>query len=104
MDGRTKVREVTRMTVPPIEKVANLLTQYVHEERFAEAMELLKLVRNRLPEDILTYNQGLLCHRMGNLNEAIRFFQRSIELAPNTPMVHWAYSLVLLLSGNLRRG
>ena len=92
------------MTIPPIEKVAGLLTQYVDEERFAEAMELLKLVRNRLPEHVLTYNQGLLSHRMCNPSEAIRYFERSIELFPNAPMVHWAYSLALLVSGNLRRG
>jgi hypothetical protein len=47
---------------------------------------------------------GLLSHRMGNLSEAIRLFERSLKLEPNAPMVHWAYSLALLTSGNLRRG
>ncbi|HEX4796737.1 MAG TPA: tetratricopeptide repeat-containing glycosyltransferase family protein [Humisphaera sp.] len=92
------------MTNPPIDKTAQLLTQYSNEERFAEALQILKTLRGRLPEHVLAYNEGLLCHRMCNLSEAIRLFERSIKLEPNAPMVHWTYSLALLTSGNLRRG
>jgi Flp pilus assembly protein TadD len=56
-----------------------------------------------VPESAGAYlTLGMLAGRMGNLAEAVRLLQRSIELNPSDPITHINLSNALVLTGDHR--
>jgi tetratricopeptide (TPR) repeat protein len=71
------------------------------EEAVACYQKSLSLNPNRA---VVLDNLGLAFVDQGNYDEAAACCRRSMELDPDSPHVHWAQSLLMLLKGDFERG
>jgi len=49
-------------------------------------------------------NLGVLCQRLGRIDEALACGKKAVELAPREPLAHVNYGMGLLLAGELAKG
>lgn len=69
---------------------------YVGKGDFARALNILKLYERKFPDDAYAlFRIGQLWVSLNRSEEALPYYNRSIELQPDNPTVHFARSLVL---------
>ncbi|MCI0408994.1 MAG: tetratricopeptide repeat protein, partial [Acidobacteria bacterium] len=82
--------EARRMR-PSDEKVLNALgLVYFKQEKYGEADEIYRLLILANPESLpLHFNHGLICFKLGKLDQAEGAFLRALEIKPDNPKIHF---------------
>jgi len=82
--------EARRMR-PSDDKVLNALgLVYFKQEKYSEADEIYRLLILANPESLpLHFNHGLICFKLGKLDQAEAAFLRALEIKPDNPKIHF---------------
>jgi uncharacterized protein (AIM24 family) len=85
-----ELEEARRMR-PSDDKVLNLLgLVYFKQDKHAEADEIYRLLILANPESLpLHFNHGLICFKLGKLDQAEAAFLRALEIKPDNPKIHF---------------
>ncbi len=82
-----------------------IVQQLATQERYVEAKLLLDRLDVAAPrQPSVAYSMGVIAEAEGRLADALRHFERAAEIEPELPIFHWSLALILLGSGDLRRG
>jgi Flp pilus assembly protein TadD len=82
--------------------LGNILRQTLHFEEAAEIYGRLLALDPNDPETL--HHHGTLLHSLGDDEGAVNAFSRAIERLPQNHDIRWDRSLVLLASGEFKRG
>lgn len=85
-----ELEEARRMR-PSDDKVLNLLgLAYFKQEKYTEADEIYRLLILANPDSLpLHFNHGLICFKLGKLDQAEAAFLRALEIKPDNPKIHF---------------
>jgi len=88
--------------VLPDKALTDYAAALAKEERYAEALDVLNLLKNPNTPEALNY-RGYATRKLGRIDEGIGYYQRSVALDPHYAQVREYLGEAYVLKGNLAR-